>query len=185
MHFLWNNTKRWHVIYNNLQTWHWFINTSLSYFGIEVIGFVLACSKTQIYSLPNTAPPVDVALVGSWNSLNDIRLVFIRIAQTAQAPGHGGQRRDRHKFPTHIAETPGCDFRLQYQSITLTHCENVESVEVDAWISNYTAADAVKSVIYSIMMLVKFTAPIQWDYSLWVMWHAWVSIPDLRPWPRE
>ena len=92
-----DNMHRYHVVHNFIQNWHWLMNNIYILdviLKIKAIELGLACSTLKMGSILNTAYPVDVALFGLGNSLNEVRLAPIRITQTARAPdfncGNGG-----------------------------------------------------------------------------------------------
>ena len=56
----------------------------MCYLNFEGIGLGLMYSMVQISSLMNATPSVDIARVGSWNSVSEVWVKFLHITQTTQ-----------------------------------------------------------------------------------------------------
>ena len=76
-------TKIYWMIRITIWNWHWFLNIHLFHIWTEAIYLPLASAMAQIVLLPNTTPSVnvaqEVALVGSWNTVNEVWLALPHI----------------------------------------------------------------------------------------------------------
>ena len=65
-----------------------------------------------------TAITLPVNVVGSWESIDNFRLVLIHITQTTLVPDWGRKRRNSHKYPAYITKTAIAPFTCNIGDVT-------------------------------------------------------------------